>query len=351
MTDQGATVDHQEREPAVGVVVLNWNNANDTVELLNSLDDLDYCNFCVVVCDNGSVDDSVKMIQSSRFARNHGFVYLDRSYCKIDGAHASTPQPFRLIIIQNGENLGFAGGNNAGIRYLLSSGSKFSYIWLLNNDTTVSRDALRELIWFAETDITIGAVQALLLRANKRDIIDSAGIQLRRRGGAFDAFQGRRVTDLPVHAGAMEIFGCCAAAAMYRTDAIARANGFDDGFFVINEDVDLAFRLRKMGYRAYLVLNSLVFHKRGISGPAQQRKGVIRFIAHKNKLTLMARWWPRSVIFPFLLFGITRAFLHAILDRDLPIRSWIDAILQVAAEFLHGTESSERKKLYARWTD
>src|SRR6266498_5374030 len=107
------------RRPSVWIVVLNWNGQADTLACLESLQQLHYAERRVVVVDNGSTDGSVDALRSagSRLA---------------------------MEIIEAGTNLGYAGGNNLGIRYALDRGADF--ILILNNDTTVDPLLLDELL-------------------------------------------------------------------------------------------------------------------------------------------------------------------------------------------------------------
>src|SRR5579863_8615618 len=110
-------------KPKVSVIVLNWNGGNDTVGCLSSLQRLNYENCSVIVIDNGSTDDSPALIREA---------FPD------------------VELLETGQNLGFAGGCNVGIRRALAQRADF--IWLLNNDTTVHPDALNAMVEKAETD-------------------------------------------------------------------------------------------------------------------------------------------------------------------------------------------------------
>lgn len=91
------------------VIVLNWNNAPDTLECLASLEKIDYSNYEIILVDNGSTDDSIAKIR--------------------------TQYP-HLYILENRENLGYAEGNNRGLCESLKRGGEL--LLLLNNDTIVS---------------------------------------------------------------------------------------------------------------------------------------------------------------------------------------------------------------------
>ena len=115
--------------PLVYVLVLNRNNWKDTNRCLTSLRLLDYSPRTVLVLDNGSTDSSVLKIQEE------------------------FPE-FEIIALS--ENLGFAKGNNVGIRLAMERGA--DYVWVLNNDTVVNPGALRAMVKKAERDPRIGAV-------------------------------------------------------------------------------------------------------------------------------------------------------------------------------------------------
>ena len=101
----------------VAIIILNWNGKKDTLECLESVRKIDYQNFEVIVVDNGSSDDSLKAIQSKY------------------------PE---ICILETGENLGYAGGNNFGMRHALQNGA--DYILILNNDIIVDSQLINSFI-------------------------------------------------------------------------------------------------------------------------------------------------------------------------------------------------------------
>lgn len=148
----------------VYILILNWNGWRDTVECLESVLRNEYPNYRVILCDNDSQDDSVEHIkkwadgQMLPEAPNNGsirflssppvpkpvpYVEYDRSQAEAGGKTTDTDS--RLILIRTGANLGFAGGNNVGLRYALAK-NDFAYVWLLNNDTVIQRDALTQMV-------------------------------------------------------------------------------------------------------------------------------------------------------------------------------------------------------------
>ncbi|KKQ42911.1 MAG: hypothetical protein US61_C0019G0011, partial [Parcubacteria group bacterium GW2011_GWE2_37_8] len=106
--------------PSVAIIIVNWNNAKDTVDCIESIKKIIYRNYKIFLIDNGSGDGS--------------FVKFQSLYAGISG----------IEILRLNDNLGFSGGNNIGIKKALDE--KFDYVLLLNNDTTVEPNFLDELI-------------------------------------------------------------------------------------------------------------------------------------------------------------------------------------------------------------
>ena len=121
----------------VATILLNWNNAADTIRCLRSLRYLRGARPEVVVVDNGSTDDSVACIRAA-------------------AAHLGFP----VTILETGSNLGFGGGCNVGIRHALEQGA--DYLWLLNTDAIPHPDALRSLVEVMERDAQVGAVGSVI---------------------------------------------------------------------------------------------------------------------------------------------------------------------------------------------
>lgn len=135
-------------QPQVFIIILNWNGKTDTLACLNSLQKITYSNQEVVVIDNGSSDDSVAQIKT---------LYPE------------------VIILETGENLGYAEGNNVGIRYALEHHAEF--ILLLNNDTIVAPDVLDQLANAALQNPEAGVFGATLFYMDKPDTVWFAGAQ------------------------------------------------------------------------------------------------------------------------------------------------------------------------------
>ena len=183
----------------VYIILTNWNGYKDTIECLESILRLHYRNFRVVVCDNDSTDGSVYYIKDWAEGQtaylppaNKLKMFTDPSVVKPVGYRLLSGNEVPdvplctepLIIIQTGGNLGFAGGNNVGIRFALHQGD-CDFIWLLNNDTIVNPDALGHLVERALLDESIGMVGATICYYDNPDTLQTLG------GARFSKYKGR----------------------------------------------------------------------------------------------------------------------------------------------------------------
>jgi GT2 family glycosyltransferase len=286
--------------PTVAIVILNWNGWLDTINCLKSLNNIKYKNYYTIIVDNNSIDESIQKIRDyyrdtcGLTSKNfHNLLEYTKKEAEFGGGReeeiVNLPSNKRLIMIKNDKNLGFAGGNNVGINYSLNVLSP-KYILLLNNDTFVDEFFLDKLVESIDQDDEIGSVQSLLLKPGGNQI-DSLGQSL-LCSGAKDIEIGS------IYRGGLvktEVFGPCAAAALYRSKALEDAGPFDESFFVMFEDVDLSWRIRMKGYSSFLIPSSIVYHKRGVSERWQTsgtKSRIIRYYTIKNWLMVAIRYYP-----------------------------------------------------------
>jgi GT2 family glycosyltransferase len=245
-------------------VLLNWNGKHHLERCLPSLAAQTFQDYEIILVDNGSTDGSVAYVQA-----NYPAVQL----------------------IQNGENLGFAAANNQGMAQ-----ARGRYVIVLNNDTELDPRWLENLVAAAESHPEMGAFACLVLFDAQRDIIDSAGITVSVLGHGFQNRLGQSISD---GVAAEEVFGVCAAAAMYRKELLQDVGLFDADYFIYYEDVDLAWRARLRGWRSLLVPQSIVYHVHsatvGRASPAKKRLLV------RNRLWTIVKDYPFPAVLAFAL--------------------------------------------------
>jgi len=296
-----ATPPAARRSDRTAVVVLTWNAADTIADCLRSLQSEVRAGDVVVVADNGSGDGTVAAVRALALP------------C--------------VELVEHGENLGFAAGNNRAIEPLLARG--FEFVFVLNPDTVVERGALAALRAAAADAPSAGVLQPLLLDAADPARADSLGLVPRWTFGGQDRGRGKRVSDRQQP---QPIFGACGAAAFCRADTLAAVGLFDEELFVLAEDLDLAFRVRLSGREVLLVPAARVRHRRGISGHRLDGAAALRrkFWLQRNTVALALRYWPGIwlwAFWPSLLWRAAQALLLAAADperRCVPLwrRSW-----------------------------
>lgn len=149
-------------------------------------------------------------------------------------------------------NLGFAGGNNAGVR--VASGRLVAF---LNNDTAADAGWLRALQRGIDEAHGFALATSRIVYMHDDGVVDSAGDGMLRWGGAFKRLHGAPVAEAAESA---EVFGVCGAACMMPRAVFDELGGFDDDFVNSHEDVDLSYRARLRGYRCRYVADAVVRH-------------------------------------------------------------------------------------------
>jgi len=211
------------KNPLISILVLNCNGKHLLKPCLESIFEQNFTDYEVVVVDNNSNDGSAE--------------YIKENFPNI-------------TLIENPENLGFAGGNNMGIK---ACGGE--WIFFLNNDTVLEKSCLEFLAKHTETKQLV--FMPLMLKADSPEFIDSAGDMLYPWGYAY------RYNNVPANKflESKEIALACCGAAMFNRELVEKLNGFDEDFFLYYEDVDLSLRARHLGAEIWLVPQAKVFHK------------------------------------------------------------------------------------------
>jgi len=216
------------------VIILNWNNFDDTDECLSSLYKADLCGGFIVLVDNGSQDGLYEKLREKW------------SYWKA------------IHWIKNKENLGFAGGNNVGIRYALSKGAE--YVMLLNNDTVVAPNFLEGLIKFLSKHTNVGIVAPKIFYYSKPNIFQTVGDKIDLWTGRFGPI-GEGEQDIGQYNKPMERDYVTGAAIMISRNCLKKIGLLDEAFFSYVEEVDWCLRAKKAGFRVMYVPYSKVWHK------------------------------------------------------------------------------------------
>lgn len=217
--------------------------------------------------------------------------YLEENVMSLSG----TELP-HITLLPQSENLGFAGGNNVGIKWALDNG--FDYIYFHNNDGFVSANFLEPLVEAMEQDKTIGATQSFLMLYPDTELVNSSGNSFHYLGIGF-------CNNLRVKAESLkfpklyETSYASGAALLMRADLLRQYGLWDHDFFMYHEDIEYSFRLKIAGYKVMVASDSLFYHKYSFG-----RNQVKFYYIERNRLGVMLMFFKLPTLLLFLPMGL-----------------------------------------------
>lgn len=284
--------------PQVQIQIVTWNSREHLERLFLGIEKQEGVDFSIVIIDNASNDGAVEWLENAK-SRNE----------------------FGMTIIRNSTNRGFAAGHNQGFVIC-----EAPYVLVLNPDTELQVGYLAEVLRVMEStepltltlsqrerglsDGRIASVQGKLFRelprGEKYGIIDSCGLEMKFLGQVADIGQNSsdkanfkpldplapHPNPLPKGEGVTEVFGATGACALYRLEAlkqVADKHGiFDERFGSYKEDVDLAWRLHRAGWKAVFTPQAVAWHGRGV-GKGDVKTWRIRYLSLRNHLLMLIK--------------------------------------------------------------
>ena len=333
----------------VYAILVNFNGWTDTVECLETLFRSDHHDFRVLVCDNGSTDGSLEKIrawaerrldaaaphgelcrlQQSSLERPLEYAMYGRQEAQAGG---DATERARLVLIDCEANLGFAGGNNVGLRYALACGD-CDFAWLLNNDTAVEPDAMRRMLERLGGEPRAGICSSTLLHYHDPERVQALGGgwyckwlglawhlgRLGRWPQTVDRDRVERRMSYPV------------GASMMVTGRFLKEVGLMcEDYFLYFEELDWVLRAGGR-FTAVYAPQSVVYHKVGgsigtSSNPARKSAACDYWNA-RNRIFFTRRW------FPWALPTVYLALVGTLLTRVILGRwSRVPMLLRVLAQ-------------------
>jgi GT2 family glycosyltransferase len=261
----------RESLPFVYVITLTWNQRADTLDCLESLSQMTYSNYRLLLVDNASEDGTVEVVKEC------------------------FPQ---VEVIVNPENLGFPGGFNVGLQRALDRGA--DYAFMINNDTFVAPDILSELVAHAGAP-DVGMVAPKIYYADEPNRVWTVGGM--RHPLTWEMTDiGEKQLDRGQWEDVIErdyLIGC---ALLIKCSLLERVGLFDTGYCPIYyEDADLSVRARRAGYRLLTVPSARMWHKVSASGGGNDSPRV-RYLMARNSVRFFrkhVRGWHWLVIVPY----------------------------------------------------
>ena len=286
-------------------VVLDWNGADDTVRCVRSLARLGYPALEVLVVDNGSRTSPEEPLERNGLA---------------------------ATVVRTGVNLGYAGGNNVGIRWAIDRGADF--VWILNNDAEVDPDALGPLLDAARRAPKAGVLGSRVVRGDDPSRIWVAWGEVTWRQSLI-RLVGEDEKDGPRFDVERDVEWLPGCALFFRAEALGEVGGFDEGYFAYHEDVDWAARARALGWSCRYVGRSRVVHRvHGSSGGPAHYGGFRKYLSARNSVVYARRHGSAlekamlgasiAATFPFQL--VRRAISGEAAGVWIKLRGWRDAL-------------------------
>lgn len=297
----------------LAVILVNWNGSDDTLNCLESIRASTYQDYFVVVVDNGSRADQIEKLKQS----------------KLD---------FKLI--ETGENLGYTGGNNKGIEYALDLNA--DYVFLLNNDTYIAPNTLKNIMQAANMDKQIGILSPKIFFHPARHLIWSAGATLNQKF-LMGYSLGYKVEDKGQFDQASDIDYVTGCAMLIQSKVVREVGMLSDDYFAVCEDIDYCLRVANSGYRIryepsasvwhiesassggsdapqyvyYQTRNYLLFHKRWAKGFRQLIMSQSYFLAYAAKRGIMFLLQGKFKSMLGILYGIRDFIIGRLGRRDI----------------------------------
>jgi GT2 family glycosyltransferase len=247
----------------LAIIILNWNNANDTVFCLDSLVNLEYPAFQIFIIDNGSTDDSVAQIQKS---------FPD------------------IEVIQTGQNLGYAGGNNVGIKEALTRG--FDYIAIINNDIRLDPEAIPHLIKYLDNAVG-DVVTSLIVEFPSETIVWALGSQVNHRTGYVNRIGAGDIAKKWQNTPPFCVDAVSGAMFIAKREVFEKVGLLDEKFFLYYEEIDWSLRVKLAGYTIQAVPSAIASHK--VSATLGVTSPIIDYYMLRNHLYLISKHWTVPV--------------------------------------------------------
>ncbi len=302
------------RKPKILIIIVTWNKKDCVVNLLHSISELDYPTkkIDILVIDNASNDGTVEELEK----------------------HFSG-----LFIIRNKENVGGTGGFNTGLAWAFAqSNAEYEYLWLLDNDVLVHKDALTELVTVLEENPDAAVCGSTMMQLDYPWRINEMGAFVNLQRGVLQFYRHCEevpgwhhlpVSDLLCSADDLTFkIPCCqrsmdvdyvAAASLLVRTPVAKQAGLWMDFFIHFDDVEWCLRIAKMGHRVMVSARSLIWH---VSGIAKVPSWIL-YYDNRNILYLLEKHGGEKAVKNSLHWTLQKAMYYGLLGKnDLADLHW-----------------------------
>ena len=264
----------------VSIVTVNFNQSVVTEDLLESIEKLNsYKNIQIIVVDNASIANPLP--------------------------EWSLKYP-QVIFIRSEANLGFAGGNNLGIKQATGD-----YLFLVNNDTEFTPGLVEKLVQVMDANPEAGMISPMIKYYSDKQLIQYAGYTPMNYYTCRNSCIGLKQKDVGQYDHIISPTAYChGAAMMIRKDAIDKAGLMNENFFLYYEEVDWCERIIKAGYKAWVCTEALIYHKESVS--VGKKSKLKEYFMNRNRILFIRRNAPFGKMLIFYIY-----FLLLVVPRNL----------------------------------
>ena len=252
----------------IAIILVNWNSFGYTNDCINSLKEISFKDYDIIVIDNGSKDGSGKALKET---------------------HPN------IILIESDKNIGFTGGNNLGLNYSINH--HYTYSLLLNNDTFVEKDFLSILIDYMDEHPEAGAIQPKIFFNHNRKIIWNGGSYFNKFFG-YTYSKGYLREEKKIDTTIKEVDWITGCAFFVRNEVLKQTGLLAINLFIYAEDGDLSLRIHQLGYKLIYHPASIIYHIAGMSN-RNKTKGkegylnpVVHYLNERNKIWFLKKYTP-----------------------------------------------------------
>jgi GT2 family glycosyltransferase len=271
------------------IILVNWNKPQLTLSCVESLKKSSYKQYKIVIIDNGSIDNSLELLNSKT-------------------------SDYHLLI--SDKNLGYTGGNNLGIKYALENDAEF--ILLLNNDTLVEYNTLEILINTISEDNNIGIVQPKIYYYPEKDVIWCGPTYL-NKFLLRPKLVGYKQFGINLYNAKLNLSYAVGCATLIRKEVFLNIGLLDDDFFAVCEDVDFGIRATEAGYQILYVPTSIIYHMESISSGGADNSNYI-YLQTRAFLIFINKHCKNRVhfylVFFTFIFSTTRRIISLLLNSN-----------------------------------
>lgn len=270
----------------VGIVLVNYNGSEDTIDCLKSLLTSTYKNILNIVVDNLSTDDSVKNLKGK-----------EEELC--------------FTLICSPENNGFSAGNNIGIRYAFEHGC--SHVLLLNNDTVVTPDFLAEMMQYDDGKTTLTGT--ILYYWKKEEIWYGGGTVNKFTGKTVHLHKGESVESVGKKPETISFISGCEM--LIPRQVVNTIGLMDEDYFLYGEDTDYSLRINNHGFGLKYVPTSIIYHK--VNASTSKIAKASQYYSARNRRLLIYRnlnWYQKITALVYTHLQTT----HRVIQKRLTVK-------------------------------